>query len=255
MKAIVRTAAARRSRLGNAQVASPTLAAQSAPLLARDRDSDGDGAYRLLGSLTPTSQLTSEVLAETRRTSKRLSRTRRRGPASGRVSQRLVSTDRSCTAPTTTSGWRASPARTPNRGHCPRGGRRPRLGRREQALVRGGTISATRGPGGLVIVFAPRLGRGWYWDSVGSSHVVRGGLAPSGLGVRGRRAYKYLQPGYFFTDAITREIQGGENPSADENAGADARRRSRAGFRRALVRHWERAQCRNRRGRRVAAPA
>ena len=138
MKAIVRTAAARRSRLGNAQVASPTLAAQSAPLLARDRDSDGDGAYRLLGSLTPTSQLTSEVLAETRRTSKRLSRTRRRGPASGRVSQRLVSTDRSCTAPTTTSGWRASPARTPNRGHCPRGGRRPRLGRREQALVRGG---------------------------------------------------------------------------------------------------------------------
>jgi hypothetical protein len=36
MKAIVRTAAARRSRLGNAQVASPTLAAQSAPLLARE---------------------------------------------------------------------------------------------------------------------------------------------------------------------------------------------------------------------------
>jgi hypothetical protein len=36
MKAIVRTAAAGRSRLGNAQVASPTLAAQSAPLLARE---------------------------------------------------------------------------------------------------------------------------------------------------------------------------------------------------------------------------
>jgi hypothetical protein len=36
MKAIVRTAAAGRSRLGNAQVASPTLAAQSAPLLTRD---------------------------------------------------------------------------------------------------------------------------------------------------------------------------------------------------------------------------
>ena len=36
MKAIVRTAAAGRSRLGNAQVASPTLAAQSAPLLASE---------------------------------------------------------------------------------------------------------------------------------------------------------------------------------------------------------------------------
>ena len=40
MKAIVRTAAAGRSRLGNAQVASPTLAAQSAPLLARERSSE-----------------------------------------------------------------------------------------------------------------------------------------------------------------------------------------------------------------------
>ena len=40
----------------------------------RDRDSDGDGAYRLLGSLTTASQLTSKMLAETRRTSKRLSR-------------------------------------------------------------------------------------------------------------------------------------------------------------------------------------
>ena len=43
MKAIVRTAAAGRSRLGNAQVASPTLAAQSAPLLAR-------GSMRPVGS-------------------------------------------------------------------------------------------------------------------------------------------------------------------------------------------------------------
>jgi hypothetical protein len=50
MKAIVRAAAAGRSRLGNAQVASLTLAAQSAPLLARDRDSDDDRAYRLLGA-------------------------------------------------------------------------------------------------------------------------------------------------------------------------------------------------------------
>ena len=40
MKAIVRTAAAGRSRLGNAQVASPTLAAQSAPLLARESTSE-----------------------------------------------------------------------------------------------------------------------------------------------------------------------------------------------------------------------
>jgi hypothetical protein len=84
MKAIVRTAAAGRSRSGNAQVASPTLAAQSAPLLARDRDSAGDGAYRLLWRVTTTSQLTAEMLAQTHRASKRLSRTPRRGSASGR---------------------------------------------------------------------------------------------------------------------------------------------------------------------------
>src|ERR1019366_470076 len=44
MKAIVRTAAGGRWRLGNAQVASPTLAAQSAPLLARQSTCERDRA-------------------------------------------------------------------------------------------------------------------------------------------------------------------------------------------------------------------
>ena len=47
---------------------------RSALLRSRGRDSAGDGAYRLLGSLTTASQLTTEMLAETRRTGKRLSR-------------------------------------------------------------------------------------------------------------------------------------------------------------------------------------
>src|ERR1019366_5593022 len=77
------------SSWANAQAASSAPADRSAPLVARDRDSDGDAAYRLLGSLTAASQLTSVMLAETRRTSKRLRRTRRRGSAIGRVSWRL----------------------------------------------------------------------------------------------------------------------------------------------------------------------
>jgi hypothetical protein len=59
------------------------------PPPARDRDSDGDRAYRLLGSLSAASQPTSEMLAETRRTSKRMGRPRRRNSASGCVSQGL----------------------------------------------------------------------------------------------------------------------------------------------------------------------
>jgi hypothetical protein len=47
MKAIVRTAAAGRSRLGNAQVASLTLAAQSAPLLARESSRPRNQVIRL----------------------------------------------------------------------------------------------------------------------------------------------------------------------------------------------------------------
>ena len=85
-------------RMAGSAANQPSRPQRRRPLPSRDRDSDGDGAYRLLGSLTAASQLTSVMLAETRRTSKRLSGTRRRGPASGRVSQRLVSTYRSCTA-------------------------------------------------------------------------------------------------------------------------------------------------------------
>src|ERR1019366_8308873 len=77
----------------NAQVASPALAARSAPLLARNRDSDGDGACRLLGTVTMARQLTSQMLADTRQTAARSAPTPG-GPA-----------------PTATSGRRAPPAR------------------------------------------------------------------------------------------------------------------------------------------------
>jgi hypothetical protein len=110
----------------------PAPAAESAPLVSRDRDSVDDGAYRLLGSLTTASQLTSDMLAETRRTSKRLSRTRRRGSASGRVSQRLGQ-HRPLVVPLRRQhrgGERHSPG-CGVAGHCPRAGGRPRTGRRE----------------------------------------------------------------------------------------------------------------------------
>lgn len=60
----------RRLSMTNA-IARSGVAARSALVLARESGSDGGGAYRLLGSLTAASQLTSEMLAETRRTSKR----------------------------------------------------------------------------------------------------------------------------------------------------------------------------------------
>jgi hypothetical protein len=91
-------------------VASPALAARSAPLLTRRRDSDGDGACRLLGTVTMARQLTSQMLAETRQTSKRLSRTRRRGCGRREPAARSAPTARG-TAPTATSGRRAPPAR------------------------------------------------------------------------------------------------------------------------------------------------
>jgi hypothetical protein len=64
-----------------------TAPAPTGRLRLGDRKSDGDGADRLLGSLTTASQLMSEMLAETRRRSQRLSRARR--SASGSVTQRL----------------------------------------------------------------------------------------------------------------------------------------------------------------------
>ena len=94
----------------NAQAASPAPAAREAPLLARNRDSDGDGACRLLGTVTMARQLTSQMLAETRQTSKRLSRTRRRGYGRRRPAVRSAPAARG-TAPTAASGRRAPPAR------------------------------------------------------------------------------------------------------------------------------------------------
>src|ERR1039458_9782165 len=76
----------------------------------RNRDSDGDGACRLLGTVTMARQLTSQMLAETRQTSKRLSRTRRRGCGRREPAARSGPTARG-TAPTATSGRRAPPAR------------------------------------------------------------------------------------------------------------------------------------------------
>ena len=53
------------SSWAKAQAPDSRRAADPAPLDAPHRDSEGDGAYRLLRSLTTASQLTSEMLAET----------------------------------------------------------------------------------------------------------------------------------------------------------------------------------------------
>lgn len=124
----------------------PTLAASipsvsrayPGTLLPRDRDSDGDGAYRLLGSLTAASQLTSVMLAETasdkqppeQDTSSRFGE-RTREPAA-----RSAPTARG-TAPTTTSGGERHPPGCGVAGHCPRAGGRPRTGRRDPVRHRG----------------------------------------------------------------------------------------------------------------------
>lgn len=125
----------------NAQLPNWRWLPASAPLVANDRDSDDGGAYRLLGSLTTPSQLTSKMLPD--RSDKQAPEPDtwwRSGERTREPTARSAPTARG-TPPTTTSGGRAPPGRTRSNGLLPGRGGRPRVGRREPRLVCGGSTS------------------------------------------------------------------------------------------------------------------
>jgi hypothetical protein len=110
--------------------------------------------YRLPGRLTAATQLTPGMLAKTRRTSKRPNTARHRGSGSGdrEPAARSAPTARG-SAPTTTSGRRAPPARTRSSGPSPARRRRTpvtgptRTRASHRGSVRLGTFSEQRAGG------------------------------------------------------------------------------------------------------------